>query len=60
MRLVNVPIIAGVAYLRNHNISEIGGHVFDLQKQHRWRLFEELDRRMDEDEEDVGSGQSTA
>jgi hypothetical protein len=48
-----VPVVDGVAYLRNDNVAKIGGTVHDLQKEHRRRLYDELDRRMDEDEEDA-------
>ena len=53
IRLTNVPIIGGVAFLRCENVVEIGGNVFEIQTQHRSRLFEELGRRMDEEEEDA-------
>ncbi|KAJ3545100.1 hypothetical protein NMY22_g2565 [Coprinellus aureogranulatus] len=54
VRLDNVPIIAGVAYLRNENVEIVGGSVARLQTLHNLRLYEELQKRMDEDD----SGQS--
>ncbi|KAJ3528045.1 hypothetical protein NMY22_g9559 [Coprinellus aureogranulatus] len=50
IRLVNVPISGGVAYLRPENVTVLGGSVLRLQKQHKFRFFEELDRRMEEDD----------
>ena len=52
--LKNIQIVGGVAFLQNDNIVKIGeGVVHALQKEHRRRLYEELDLRMDEDEEDA-------
>ena len=50
IRLTNVPIVGGIAYLCNHNVMIMGGAVPELQKLHRRRFFEELSERMDEDE----------
>ncbi|KAJ3538375.1 hypothetical protein NMY22_g5191 [Coprinellus aureogranulatus] len=50
IHLANVPIIGGVAYLRNENIKIVGGFVAHLQKVHCLRLYEDLQRRMDEDD----------
>ncbi|KAJ3518699.1 hypothetical protein NMY22_g13548 [Coprinellus aureogranulatus] len=50
IRLRNVPIIAGVAYLLEENIEDMGGTVNSLDRAHQRRLYEELQKRMDEDE----------
>ncbi|KAJ3547517.1 hypothetical protein NMY22_g1619 [Coprinellus aureogranulatus] len=49
IRLTDVPVIKGIAYLRRHNVLEVGGIVEELQNKHRQRLYEELDRRMNEE-----------
>jgi hypothetical protein len=51
--LKGVPVIGGIAYLRNENVTVLGGAVARLQKLHRLRLYEELDKRMDEDESEA-------
>ena len=50
IHLKNVQIIGGVAYLRKDNVMVMGGAVASLQALHQLRLYEELRRRMDEDE----------
>lgn len=45
-----MPIVGGIAYIRNDNIKDMGGAVPGLEKGHQIRLYEELVRRMDEDE----------
>lgn len=50
IQLKNIQIVAGIAYLRNENVVVIGGSVARLQTEHRLRLYEELNRRMDEDD----------
>ncbi|KAJ3547511.1 hypothetical protein NMY22_g1618 [Coprinellus aureogranulatus] len=55
VRLTNLPIVGGVAYLLRENVEDIGGAVDSLQKQHHRRLHEELQRRMDDDDREAES-----
>lgn len=44
-----MEVVGGIGYLRNENVTVIGGAVKSLQRIHRVRWYEELDRRMEEE-----------
>ncbi|TEB32972.1 hypothetical protein FA13DRAFT_1790048 [Coprinellus micaceus] len=49
VHLENVEVVGGIAYLRNAQVTILGGVVEGLQKAHRTRLYEELSQRMREE-----------